>query len=865
VEGVIGRESEFAAIGAALRRPDLAAVLISGDAGVGKSHLLAATMRHAEHNGFAIVSVSGTRALADIPLAAFAALLPSRLAGDAGDLVQIRRAIHERAANRPVLLGLDDAHLLDEASAALAHQLASDLTAFVVATLRTGEVPPAAVTALHKDGLATRLSLDPLRRGDLGAFAAATLRTGVTLEVEDALWERTLGNPLFGRELLLQARDVGSISLREGRYHLVGPFAAPDTLADLVDARLAGLSDVHQRAIALLAVGGPLEIDLIERLVDADALVELEEARVLVADDQDDTLVVRFVHPVYADATRRRLGRLTARQLLRELATALDNSPRKRAEDVLRIATWRLDAGTDATPDLLLQAARLANRRNDFALAERLGSHAFEAEPSLQAAATVASAFVEQGQYAKAFALLHDERIDRAVASARDRFRAAMVEATIQFWGLGDGASALGIIDRMEAEQPSTADVAESFRASIHAASSRPVEAMSHVPVGSVTAHTPFGVFSVLTALTAMGKPDTALTAVGPMPEFGRSTSSAIIGVAYGFALIETGRVSEALRVGVEGWERAMREGDLHARVGWSVAIGWAELNFGRRESANRWFHDAAELAHNSAAARHGLLWALGGSLLAAAQGGDLDRARAVQAELDAMPHHDAIAHSYMGTRGRAWLAAAERGNGVAIEMLQQMAADALPGSNLAPRLRMLMDIARLGRPDLAVELLEQAPTEYDGTFLPALVAAIRALAGDDPAPVMDAAESLNDGGFRVLAAEIAAGAWQRAQARGDDARLVAQYARRAQELRELIEAYATPAFITTRPEVTLSRREREIATLVAAGRTSREVADELIIGVRTVESHLARVYAKLGVRSRAELSDALGLAGATS
>ena len=80
-----------------------------------------------------------------------------------------------------------------------------------------------------------------------------------------------------------------------------------------------------------------------------------------------------------------------------------------------------------------------------------------------------------------------------------------------------------------------------------------------------------------------------------------------------------------------------------------------------------------------------------------------------------------------------------------------------------------------------------------------------------------------------------------------------------------MIDAFATPALTVARPEVSLSRREREIATLVAAGRTSREVADELIIGVRTVESHLARVYAKLGVRSRTELGEALGLLGAPS
>ena len=60
--------------------------------------------------------------------------------------------------------------------------------------------------------------------------------------------------------------------------------------------------------------------------------------------------------------------------------------------------------------------------------------------------------------------------------------------------------------------------------------------------------------------------------------------------------------------------------------------------------------------------------------------------------------------------------------------------------------------------------------------------------------------------------------------------------------------------------ELPLSRREREIATLVARGLTSREVAQSLVIGVRTVESHLARIFDKLGIHSRAELAATLGV-----
>jgi len=51
-----------------------------------------------------------------------------------------------------------------------------------------------------------------------------------------------------------------------------------------------------------------------------------------------------------------------------------------------------------------------------------------------------------------------------------------------------------------------------------------------------------------------------------------------------------------------------------------------------------------------------------------------------------------------------------------------------------------------------------------------------------------------------------------------------------------------------------LSRRERQVAQLAAEGRTASEIAKQLFIGRRTVESHLAHVYAKLGVRSRLDL-----------
>ena len=71
--------------------------------------------------------------------------------------------------------------------------------------------------------------------------------------------------------------------------------------------------------------------------------------------------------------------------------------------------------------------------------------------------------------------------------------------------------------------------------------------------------------------------------------------------------------------------------------------------------------------------------------------------------------------------------------------------------------------------------------------------------------------------------------------------------------------AGAQPAWWSHRnsaPELT--RRENEIAQLAADGLASRAIADRLVVSVRTVDSHLYRVYTKLGVRDRASLAAAL-------
>jgi DNA-binding CsgD family transcriptional regulator len=62
----------------------------------------------------------------------------------------------------------------------------------------------------------------------------------------------------------------------------------------------------------------------------------------------------------------------------------------------------------------------------------------------------------------------------------------------------------------------------------------------------------------------------------------------------------------------------------------------------------------------------------------------------------------------------------------------------------------------------------------------------------------------------------------------------------------------------TAGPITTLTPQERAVATLVASGKRNKEVADELFVSVKTVQYHLTRIYAKIGIRSRSELAATL-------
>src|SRR4051812_47420863 len=254
-KGLHGRELELDQVMQAFRRADLVGVALTGEPGLGKSSLLAGVVGRAEGEGFAVVRIYGSRATANLPLCAFSSLLePGDAEAPVERFVAVRQALGTLAANRPLLLAIDDAHFLDDASAVLVSQLARELAAFVACTVRTGEPAPEPLSALWMQGLMLLVPVEPVGREAAAQIAADALGGPMDAGLEAELWHRTSGNPLFLRELVLGSLAAGAVRQTGSAWSQTGPLAPSNALADLIRARLAALADDTQHALCCVAL-----------------------------------------------------------------------------------------------------------------------------------------------------------------------------------------------------------------------------------------------------------------------------------------------------------------------------------------------------------------------------------------------------------------------------------------------------------------------------------------------------------------------------------------------------------------------------------------------------------------------------------
>ncbi|MEV0827246.1 ATP-binding protein [Nonomuraea rubra] len=398
-------------------RSSPAGVVVLGPAGAGKSRLVAEAVRGQR----GVAWVRATTAAAELPLGAFAHLLPA--SPPSANLLKWASESIDAA-----VLVVDDAHALDPASAALVHFLAAQRRVRLLVTVRSGERPPDAIVALWKDDLLPSLSLEALSLEETAEVLAGALDGKVESGSLTRLWRTSQGNPLYLRELVLSGvlRDVGGLWL----WH--GPLLMSTTMRETIAARIGDLGPEERSALEHLALGEPLGADLLASLTSPAAVQGLEGRQLVTVQADERRLPVRLAHPLYGEVIRASCGTLRTRTILHTLADAVSSSGLRRRDDVLRVAVWRLDAGDRADPSLLLRACGHARAVRDLPLAERLARAAGDSGEAWLALASILFLLDRYTEAAEFFT-----RAWSAPLSPTHRMECAAMGTLNLVWGLG--------------------------------------------------------------------------------------------------------------------------------------------------------------------------------------------------------------------------------------------------------------------------------------------------------------------------------------------------------------------------------------------------------------------------------------------
>jgi DNA-binding CsgD family transcriptional regulator len=866
---MVGRMDELEHVLSTLGGPDPAAFLIAGSAGVGKTRLAAEVRDALERQGYATAHVVATKAASAIPFGAFAPLLPEIDAGG-GDLLSLLRhasdAIVGRVQrDRRLLLVVDDAHLLDNGSATLVHQLTRSASCSALLSVRTPGTAPDAVTALWKDGLAERIQLDPLGESEVRELATDLLGGPVTSTLARRLWEATSGNPLYVRELLVGAQESDSLRNERGVWVLERPFHAPGRLADLLAAKLADLPPETGEVLDIVAVGEPVAFSLVEALTDPEALEEAERLGLIVTANRGGRLETSFSHPLYGDVRRQHMPRARLRRVCQRLASALQEAGLGRHDDALRLARWQLEAGLEGDPDLLERAARYARQRFDPLLASQLARAALGAGGSVSAGLILGEAEFQAGRHAEAEQILAT-LVDRC---SSDEERAQVANARAYNLGIliGDQAAA----DRVLDEALSAMEVSEhrhrllSRRAIGHLYTGKLslalAEAQPLIDSGdSEASHR--GSYVASLALASLGRGEEAVAvAYRGIDEHRRSgddkqlPESQLLGAVLGHAA--TGNLKAAEADAETGRRACLEAGDKDGLGSFTLLRGWMLLEQGLMPSASSMFREGAAI-HRELRDPAPIRWCVAGLALSEAMAGDVAGAQSAGRELDELPEHwMSFFDADLIDRSRAWVKGAAGELTGARDALVRAAERAAAGGYLAAEARLLHDVVRLGEARAPRVRLDELAGIVGGQLTDAFALHAAALAEDSPSQLEEAASSFEEIGALLLAAEASCEAAEAFRRAGRTRQATARAARAAELVAECGGA-RTPALIVGGPVERLTRREREVVELAASGMSSREIADRLFVSVRTVDSHLLRAYSKLGVTGRSDLREAV-------
>jgi DNA-binding NarL/FixJ family response regulator len=856
-----GRARELGRIGELVRRRDEpAGVMLAGAAGVGKTRLAREVLAVAEQRGALTWWAVGTESARALPLGAFAATLGIVDPDPAGLVRQASETLLAGAGRAGVVIGVDDAHLLDELSAVLVHQLVLRRAASVVLTLRTGERAPDAVTALWKDGHLPRLELAPLSPTETATLVESRLGGAVDSAAARRLWSITRGNALYLRQLVDGELESSRLHQVAGVWQWSGELTLSPGLGELVSARIGQLPEAQRHVVEVLAFGEPLSIPVLAELTDAFA-VEQVEARGLIEVYADGRrLQARLAHPLFGEMQRAQIGTLHARRLCGRIAGALGATGGRRADDTLRRAMLMLDSDLPLDSVLLTDAARRATELGDLVLAVRVARAAVAAGGGFESRLLLGHALVWSGRGAEA-----DTEGAALVALARtdtERAQAAINRVLGLAWTLGRPTEAETVLDAIAStisDDAATLELA-GIRSVLDAYLGRTVQA----------AHTAIGVLShprcspVATQLASWG-----LAACGGLGRLERANGylgriearaesfeiglheAAVVVFYWLRGLLLAGlldRADQAARRYRERCQDTPGPGDVIT----SAMCAAVATSRGQVRTAARWYRQAIAALRGADPGGWSFvgLVSLTGVL---GMAGDAASARRTYLKMTAARHPIFVFREPDVRLAGAWVAAAEGSVGEAVALARQAAEVAASQHQPAVEVVALHTAVCFGDRTLA-DRLAQLATQVDGPRAPVAAAHAAALAADDGAALHAASVRLEQMGALLLAADAAAQAatvHTRQNRRGSAHTATT----RAHRLAQACEGARTPALAAIAAPLPLTPRESEIVTLAASGLSNREIAQRLVISVRTVENHLYHARTKLGATDRAELA----------
>lgn len=457
---VVSRERELAAFDAGLasaRAGTPTVMLVSGEAGIGKSALVRTFGERARQRGARVLvghcgNTQGRRPFGPILeiLADLKQPLPDLPLSTTSDLIDDARRyrmyesilaiLAASSEERALVLCIEDLHLADAATLELLQYLAAKTrrkVILIVATYRSDELHRThplndTIAALARGRLADDVPLRALTGDGTGALIKAALRLKAppAAQLSRAIHRRAAGNPFFVEEVLGALVQRGDLTWREGGWVWTPEsidVAIPSSVRAAVMERLRPLSQPTRRALEVAAVIG--EQFSFELLRNVSGLSEAElneairasiDAQVIVEESRSATDTYSYRHQLTREVVLGELLQRERRQLHKAVGRALEEigDPEHDAEDL----AYHFDAAGDEPRALRYHqmAGEQAVRSYAFARGAEHFQRVLDLTPDSEVSGQMYMRLVDAANWAGNAALAL-----RAAESARETFEAA--------------------------------------------------------------------------------------------------------------------------------------------------------------------------------------------------------------------------------------------------------------------------------------------------------------------------------------------------------------------------------------------------------------------------------------------------------